>query len=57
VARYQTDLLVYDEVNGGEHWVPRVVVECKIRGITTHDALITAARRRRTSRSIPTFGT
>src|SRR5688572_22742671 len=38
-ARYQTDLLVYDEVDGGEHWVPRVVVECKIKGVTTHDAL------------------
>ena len=38
-ARYQTDLLVYDEVGGGEHWVPRVVVECKVKGVTTHDAL------------------
>lgn len=39
MAKYQTDLLVYDEVDGGAHWVPRVVIECKIKGVTTHDAL------------------
>jgi len=37
-ARYETDLLIYDSYEKG-NWVPRVVVECKIGGVTTHDAL------------------
>lgn len=39
IARYETDLLVYDDLPEGKLWVPRVVVECKIKGVTTHDAL------------------
>jgi hypothetical protein len=38
VAKYETDLLVYD-ARGQEEWVPRVVVECKSGAVTTHDAL------------------
>jgi hypothetical protein len=37
-ARYQTDLLIYDVHDDGR-WVPRIVVECKINGVSTHDAL------------------
>lgn len=37
-AKYETDLLVYDQ-SKDESWIPRVVLECKIRSITTHDAL------------------
>ena len=36
-AGYQTDLLVWDEHTDGL-WVPRVVVECKLGDVTTHDA-------------------
>lgn len=36
--RYQTDILVHDE-NLTEDWVPRIVVECKLGSVTTHDAL------------------
>ncbi len=35
---YQTDLLVYDLLTDNK-WVPRVVIEAKIEGVTTHDAL------------------
>jgi hypothetical protein len=38
-ARYQTDMLIFDELDGGERWIPRVIVECKIKAVTTHDAL------------------
>jgi hypothetical protein len=38
-ARYQTDLLIFDEMANTGTWVPRVIVECKIKGVTTHDAL------------------
>lgn len=37
-AWYETDLLVYDEKADGS-WTPRVVIECKLGSITTHDAL------------------
>lgn len=37
-ARYETDLLIYDSSKTG-NWVPRVVVEFKMGGVTTHDAL------------------
>ena len=35
---YQTDLLISDRYEGGD-WVPRVVIECKLHSVTTHDAL------------------
>lgn len=34
---YETDLLIADTDNEG--WIPRVVVECKIGSINTHEAL------------------
>jgi hypothetical protein len=43
-ARYQTDLLVYDEFAEDGIWIPRVVIECKIKGVTTHDALTYSAK-------------
>lgn len=37
-AGYQTDVLIFDE-NPHDEWIPRVVIECKVGSITTHDAL------------------
>jgi hypothetical protein len=38
IRRYETDLLVSDTRGVGD-WIPRVVVECKLGSVTTHDAL------------------
>jgi len=35
---YETDLLVIEKLNSG-NWKPRLVVECKINSVTTHDAI------------------
>jgi hypothetical protein len=35
--RYETDLLVVEHIPTG--WTPRVVVEAKLRSVTTHDAI------------------
>lgn len=35
--RYETDLLVVEQIRGG--WTPRVVVEAKLGTVTTHDAI------------------
>ena len=35
---YQTDILVFDE-NAQDEWIPRIVIECKVGSVTTHDAL------------------
>jgi hypothetical protein len=37
-TRYETDLLLYDDRENGD-WIPRLVIECKTGGVTTHDAL------------------
>src|SRR6266404_8246042 len=37
-SKYETDLLIRDTFSDG-HWTPRVVVECKLGGVSTHDAL------------------
>jgi hypothetical protein len=42
LSNYETDLLISDKWSDG-HWVPRVVVECKL-AITTHDALTYSAK-------------
>ncbi len=36
-TEYQTDLLISDATE--EAWTPRVVVECKLGRVSTHDAL------------------
>lgn len=36
--KYETDILIADYFSDGT-WIPRVVVECKLGDITTHDAL------------------
>lgn len=36
-SRYETDLLIADV--DGDGWIPRVVVECKVGSINTHEAL------------------
>jgi hypothetical protein len=41
-AGYQTDLLVSENIEGG--WIPRIVVECKLGQVTTHDALTYSAK-------------
>jgi hypothetical protein len=38
VTAYETDLLIYDQLDA-KWWVPRVVVECKLKKVTSHDAL------------------
>ena len=40
---YQTDILVREELGNGL-WVPRVVIECKLASVTTHDALTYSAK-------------
>jgi hypothetical protein len=35
---YETDLLIYDIRENGD-WIPRLVIEGKLRGVSTHDAL------------------
>jgi|SRR5580700_5031947 hypothetical protein len=40
---YETDILISDVFETGG-WIPRIVVECKLGGITTHDALTYSAK-------------
>lgn len=35
---YETDLLILERLSQ-ERWIPRVVIECKINTVTTHDAI------------------
>lgn len=37
-SSYETDLLAFDRQND-DSWVPRVVIECKLGSVTTHDAI------------------
>lgn len=41
--RYETDILISDILADGS-WIPRVVIECKLRKVTTHDALTYSAK-------------
>ena len=50
VSRYETDLLVYDALDQ-DAWIPRVVIECKLEGVTTHDA-ITYSRKASTHKQV-----
>lgn len=36
--RFETDILIYESLDNGR-WKPRVVIETKIRDVTTHDAI------------------
>ncbi len=47
---YETDLLIYDMLDQGL-WSPRVVIECKIGSVTTHDA-ITYSRKASTHKQV-----
>lgn len=40
---YQTDLLVVEN-QSAKTWIPRVVIECKLSRINTHDAIIYSAK-------------
>jgi meiotically up-regulated gene 157 (Mug157) protein len=40
---YETDILIVEDL-GDARWIPRVVVECKLGAITTHDALTYSAK-------------
>ncbi len=42
-TRYETDILIADFYKD-ESWVPRVVIECKLTNITSHDALTYSAK-------------
>lgn len=45
---YVTDLLVHEALapapDGAPRWTPRVVIECKLGAVTTHDALTYSAK-------------
>jgi hypothetical protein len=41
---YQTDLLIAERLGTAGDWVPRVVVEFKLGGVTSHDALTYSAK-------------
>lgn len=43
VSSYETDMLVYEQLESGRWW-PRVVIECKLGAVTTHDALTYSAK-------------
>ena len=43
INRYETDILVYD-LNADEKWIPRVIIECKLGSVTTHDAITYSAK-------------
>ena len=41
--KYETDILISDISTDGS-WIPRVIVECKLKKVTTHDALTYSAK-------------
>lgn len=41
--KYETDILISDVFDDGR-WIPRVIVECKMESVTTHDALTYSAK-------------
>ncbi len=41
--KYETDILISDVFDDGS-WIPRVIVECKMESVTTHDALTYSAK-------------
>ena len=42
-SKYETDILIADHFPDGS-WIPRVVIECKLEDVTTHDALTYSAK-------------
>ncbi len=50
IARYTTDILVYERI-GENEWRPRVIVEAKLGSVTTHDA-ITYSQKANTHKSV-----
>jgi hypothetical protein len=42
ISRYETDLLIYEQQE--TVWFPRVIIECKLGSVTTHDALTYSAK-------------
>ena len=43
LTSYQTDLLVVD-IEPNDQWTPRVVIECKLGSLSSHDALTYSAK-------------
>jgi hypothetical protein len=43
ISSYETDLLIKEQLPDGR-WIPRVVVECKLGHINTHDSLTYSAK-------------
>jgi hypothetical protein len=37
--KYETDLLILESSDADDSWKPRLIVECKVNSITTHDAI------------------
>src|SRR5271154_959561 len=42
-SKFETDLAIVERGRGGI-WIPRVVIEAKIKSVTTHDALTYSAK-------------
>jgi hypothetical protein len=38
LSRYETDIMI-SEILSEEEWIPRVIIECKLNSVTTHDAI------------------
>lgn len=50
---FEQDILIYEHVDGKTTIVPRVAVEVKFRGVTTHDALVYSEKARRIRQIYP----
>lgn len=44
---FEQDILLYERVSGQTHIVPRVAIEVKFGGVTTHDAIVYSEKARR----------
>ncbi len=38
LSRYETDIMI-SEILSEEEWIPRVIIECKLNSVSTHDAI------------------
>jgi hypothetical protein len=38
LSRYETDIMISEILSEAE-WIPRVIIECKLNSVTTHDAI------------------
>ena len=43
INHYETDILIFDRQRDGQ-WTPRVIIECTLGSVTTHDAITYSAK-------------